>query len=372
MEISLFFASAVFQGALPHPVFIMTSLGPIFADDLARVKPGDRLRLTISAQTSDAAALAQAALEARARGERVLVVCADPADVPRLAQEMPWFEPNLDVRPLPDWETLPYDVLSPQEELVSERLEALYRLTAPTGGADVLLTSAVTASQRLSPVSYIGANTFFFHQGEQISLTTLQKRLAAAGYANVKQVLAAGEFAVRGSIVDVFPMGSERPFRLDFFDDEIESIRWFDVDTQRSMESAEEIRLLPGHEFPVDPEALLAFRQRWRREFAGDPKKSIVYCDIEKEILPPGIEYYLPLFFDETAALTDGSFSWATLKLRSRHSGATWPRATKCSRPTRSVRRLRPSAFGSNPKNSSSRSRTLRASRSRKKRTPRI
>ena len=305
MEISLFSASAVFQGALPHPVFIMTSLGPIFADDLARVKPGDRLRLTISAQTSDAAALAQAALEARARGERVLVVCADPADVPRLAQEMPWFEPNLDVRPLPDWETLPYDVLSPQEELVSERLEALYRLTAPTGGADVLLTSAVTASQRLSPVSYIGANTFFFHQGEQISLTTLQKRLAAAGYANVKQVLAAGEFAVRGSIVDVFPMGSERPFRLDFFDDEIESIRWFDVDTQRSMESAEEIRLLPGHEFPVDPEALLAFRQRWRREFAGDPKKSIVYCDIEKEILPPGIEYYLPLFFDETAALTD-------------------------------------------------------------------
>ena len=305
MEISLFSASAVFQGALPHPVFIMTSLGPIFADDLARVKPGDRLRLTISAQTSDAAALAQAALEARARGERVLVVCADPADVPRLAQEMPWFEPKLDVRPLPDWETLPYDVLSPQEELVSERLEALYRLTAPTGGADVLLTSAVTASQRLSPVSYIGANTFFFHQGEQISLTTLQKRLAAAGYANVKQVLAAGEFAVRGSIVDVFPMGSERPFRLDFFDDEIESIRWFDVDTQRSMESAEEIRLLPGHEFPVDPEALLAFRQRWRREFAGDPKKSIVYCDIEKEILPPGIEYYLPLFFDETAALTD-------------------------------------------------------------------
>lgn len=290
---------------MPHPVFIMTSLGPIFADDLARIKPGDRLRLTISAQTSDAAALAQAALEARARGERVLVVCADPADVPRLAQEMPWFEPKLDVRPLPDWETLPYDVLSPQEELVSERLEALYRLTAPTGGADVLLTSAVTASQRLSPVSYIGANTFFFHQGEQISLTTLQKRLAAAGYANVKQVLAAGEFAVRGSIVDVFPMGSERPFRLDFFDDEIESIRWFDVDTQRSMESAEEIRLLPGHEFPVDPEALLAFRQRWRREFVGDPKKSIVYCDIEKEILPPGIEYYLPLFFDETAALTD-------------------------------------------------------------------
>ena len=280
------------------------TLGPILSENLSRVKAGDRLRLSVPLQTSDAAALAQAALDARSRGERVLVICADPADVHRLALEMPWFEPELDVRPLPDWETLPYDVLSPQEELVSERLETLYRLTS-SGGADVLLSSAVTAAQRLAPVSYIGASTFFFHQGEEISLTALQKRLAAAGYANVKQVLAAGEFAVRGSIVDVFPMGSERPFRLDFFDDEIESIRWFDVDTQRSMEEAQEIRLLPGHEFPVDPDSLLDFRQRWRTEFSGDPKKSIVYCDIEKGVLPPGIEYYLPLFFDETATLAD-------------------------------------------------------------------
>ena len=144
------------------------------------------------------------------------------------------------------------------------------------------------------------------------------------------------------------------------------------------MESAEEIRLLPGHEFPVDPEALLAFRQRWRREFAGDPKKSIVYCDIEKEILPPGIEYYLPLFFDETAALTDylppnarvfllGDIE-AALQAFGRDMASRYKvLAADPQRPA-----LAPSAFGLNPKNSSSRSRTLRASRSRKKRTQRI
>ena len=283
----------------------MTDTPILFKENLAAVEPGVRRRLEISAQTSDAAAIARAALEMKAKGMRVLVVCADPADVPRLSSELPWFEPELNVRPLPDWETLPYDVLSPQEDLVSERLETLYRLTAPTGGADVLLASAITASQRIAPVSYIGASTFFFHEGERISIGAIKERLALAGYASVKQVLAAGEFAVRGSIVDVFPMGSERPFRLDFFDDEIESIRWFDVETQRSMEETKEIRLLPGHEFPVDPDSLLAFRQRWRTQFASDPRKSLVYTDIEKGILSPGIEYYLPLFFESTSILAD-------------------------------------------------------------------
>ncbi|MDO5531537.1 transcription-repair coupling factor [Sutterella sp.] len=283
----------------------MTTRPAPFSEDLARVKEGDRYRVSLSAEASDARALALAALELKEKGQRVLVICADPADVPRLREEMTWFVPGLSVRPLPDWETLPYDVLSPQEELVSERLETLYRLTAASGGADVLLASAITASQRLAPVSYVGASTFFFRVGEEISIETLKEHLARAGYAAVKQVLAAGEFAVRGSIVDVFPMGSERPFRLDLFDNEIETIRWFDVETQRSMEDVKEIRILPGHEFPVDPDARLAFRQRWRTVFTGDPKKSLVYSDIEKGILSPGIEYYLPLFFDETAVLAD-------------------------------------------------------------------
>lgn len=282
-----------------------SELKRLFSVDFSKSRPGERLRVPLPASRADAAALAQAAVAARARGERFVVVCADPADVHRLAQEMPWFEPSLDVRPMPDWETLPYDVLSPQEELVSERLETLYRLTTPSGGADVLLASAVTASQRLAPVAYIGANTFFFKKGERILIEKLRENLVQAGYAAVKQVLAAGEFAVRGSIVDVFPMGSEKPFRLDLFDDEIDEIRWFDVETQRSMESVEEIRLLPGHEFPVDPESMLAFRKRWRTRFPSDPKKSLVYKDAEQGILSPGIEYYLPLFFDETATLAD-------------------------------------------------------------------
>ncbi len=286
-------------------ILMSTERKRLLSVDISKSRPGERLRVPLPASRADAAALAQAALSAKKRGERFVVVCADPADVHRLAAEMPWFEPSLDVRPLPDWETLPYDVLSPQEELVSERLETLYRLTTPSGGADVLLASAVTAAQRMAPVAYIGANTFFFSKGERISLEKLKENLVLAGYANVKQVLAAGEFSVRGSIVDVFPMGSEKPFRLDLFDDEIDEIRWFDVETQRSMEAVNEIRLLPGHEFPVDPESLLAFRQRWRTRFPSDPKKSLVYKDAEKGILSPGIEYYLPLFFDETATLAD-------------------------------------------------------------------
>ncbi len=290
---------------MPNSAAPAATLPPLFSADLAKYGPGDRHRLSLAGAASDAAALAQAGLAAKKRGERFLVICADPADVPRLAAEMKWFEPSLDVRPLPDWETLPYDVLSPQEDLVSERLETLYRLTAPSGGADVLLASAATAAQRLAPVSYVGGSTFFFRKGEEIPMSSLQENLAKAGYAHVKQVLAAGEFAVRGSIVDVFPMGSDRPFRLDLFDEEIDSIRWFDVETQRSMEAVDEIRLLPGHEFPADADALAAFRQRWRVRFPGDPKKSLVYKDAEQGILSPGIEYYLPLFFDETATLAD-------------------------------------------------------------------
>ena len=276
-----------------------------FSADLFSYAPGTKYRLALPATASDAAALAEAGLEARRRGERILVVCADPADVRRLTQECAWFAPEADVRALPDWETLPYDTLSPQEDLVSERLETLYRLTSGTGGADILVASAITAAQRMAPVAFVGANTFLLRRGDRISIERLRENLVMAGYAAVKQVLAAGEFSVRGSIVDVYPMGSENPFRLDLFDDEIDSIRWFDVDTQRSMEVVDEIRLLPGHEFPVTSEALALFRQRWRTVFSGDPKKSIVYTDAEKGVLSPGIEYYLPLFFDETATLAD-------------------------------------------------------------------
>ena len=282
-----------------------TAVPGLFKEDLFSFKPGDKYVLTLGALTPDALALAQMAEACRKQGEKLLVVCADPMDAARLAQEMPWFDKDVSVRALPDWETLPYDVLSPQEEIVSDRLETLYRMTAGRGRTDVIVASAVTAAQRMAPVSYVGANTFFFKSGDTLSVDTLKENLVKAGYANVKQVLAAGEFAVRGSIIDVFPMGSDKPFRLDMFDDEIDSIRWFDVETQRSMEVVKDIRLLPGHEFPVDAEALTAFRQRWRIRFPGDPGKSLVYRDIGSGVLPPGIEYYLPLFFEETATLAD-------------------------------------------------------------------
>jgi transcription-repair coupling factor (superfamily II helicase) len=275
-------------------------------EDLFRFAPGDKHRLALSALAPDALALAQMAAACREHGEKLLVICADPLDASRLAQEIPWFDSSVSAELLPDWETLPYDVLSPQEEIVSERLETLYRLTAgSTSGAAAVIAGAVTAAQRMAPVSYVGANTFFFKKGDTVSVSALRDNLVKAGYAAVKQVLAAGEFAVRGGIIDVFPMGSERPFRLDLFDDEIDSIRWFDTETQRSAQEVESIRLLPGHEFPVDEAALADFRGRWRARFPGDPAKSIVYKDTAAGVLPPGIEYYLPLFFDHTDTLAD-------------------------------------------------------------------
>ena len=282
-----------------------SAIPDLISEDIFRFGPGDRYALPIGTAAPDALALSQMAEKCRTRHERLLVICADPLDAVRLGQEIPWFSPELGVRSLPDWETLPYDVLSPQEDIVSERLETLYRMTSGTKGLDVVIASAVTAAQRMAPVAYVGANTFFFRPGDTLSVEGLRSNLAAAGYAGVKQVLAAGEFAVRGSIIDVFPMGSDRPFRLDLFDDEIESIRWFDVETQRSMEAVHENRLLPGQGIPVTPEAVTGFRQRWRTRFAGDPGKSLVYRDIGNGVLPPGIEYYLPLFFEQTATLAD-------------------------------------------------------------------
>ena len=203
-----------------------SAIPDLISEDIFRFGPGDRYALPIGTAAPDALALSQMAEKCRTRHERLLVICADPLDAVRLGQEIPWFSPELGVRSLPDWETLPYDVLSPQEDIVSERLETLYRMTSGTKGLDVVIASAVTAAQRMAPVAYVGANTFFFRPGDTLSVEGLRSNLAAAGYAGVKQVLAAGEFAVRGSIIDVFPMGSDRPFRLDLFDDEIESIRW--------------------------------------------------------------------------------------------------------------------------------------------------
>ena len=235
------------------------------------------------------------------------MVCADALDAQRLAEEIPYFEPALAVRQFPDWETLPYDILSPHQDLVSERLAALHQLLArdAPGALDVLVVPATTALGRLAPPSYVGGRTFFFRQGQRLAADALRSRLIQAGYQHVSQVVAPGEFCVRGGLIDLFPMGAVLPFRLDLNDDVIDTIRSFDADSQRSLYPVPEVRLLPGREFPLDEASRVAFRGRWREVFEGDPSRCSVYRDIGQGIASAGVEYYLPLFFEQTATLFD-------------------------------------------------------------------
>jgi transcription-repair coupling factor (superfamily II helicase) len=275
---------------------------------LPRLAPGERCSLPRPPGSGDALLLARLGLRAREAQQLLVVVCADALDAQRLVEELPWFEPALAVRAFPDWETLPYDVLSPHQDLVSTRLETLYRLMNRGRGPeaiDVLVVPATTAVQRLAPPAFIAAHTFFFRAGERVDLDALRAQLVLAGYQHVTQVVAPGEFSTRGGLVDLFPMGAALPFRLDLMDDEIETIRAFDPDTQRSLYPVPEIRLLPGREFPLDEAARQAFRLRWRESFEGDPSRVALYKDIANGVAGAGIEYYLPLFFDATATLFD-------------------------------------------------------------------
>jgi transcription-repair coupling factor (superfamily II helicase) len=255
------------------------------------------------AGSADALALAQRASAAADGGACVAVVCAEALAAQRLAEEIAWFAPALRIATLSDWETLPYDHFSPHQDLVSERLSALYRVSR--GECDVLLVAATTALYRLAPPSYLAAYTFFLARGEKLDVAALRAQLALGGYQHVTQVVAAGEYSVRGGLIDLFPMGSALPYRIDLFDTEIESIRSFDVDSQRTLYPVPNIRLLPAREFPQDDAARTRFRGRFREVFEGDPSKSTLYRDISSGVTPGGIEYYLPLFFDATATIAD-------------------------------------------------------------------
>ncbi len=262
-------------------------------------------RLQIPAGSADALLIAQAASEASAGSERRLlaVLTASAGDAHRLLQEIPWFAAHLRVRLLPDWETLPYDSFSPHHDLVSERLATLYAVMR--GECDVLLVPAGTAVYRLAPPAYLAAYTFFLKQGEKLDPGQFRTQMTLAGYALVTQVVAPGEYAIRGGLVDLFPMGSPLPFRLDLFDNEIESIKTFDVDNQRTLYPVPEVRLLPAREFPLDDTGRTRFRQRFREIFEGDPGRSGIYKDVSNGLAAAGIEYWLPLFFEATATLFD-------------------------------------------------------------------
>jgi len=246
-------------------------------------------------------ALAEAA--ARARG-LLVVVCASARELERRAAEIGFYsDGRLPILALLDWEVLPYDRFSPHPDITSERLATLADLRDARHG--VLLVAADTLLGRLPPAQYVIGRSFRLARGERLALVPLRTRLVESGYAAVSQVTGPGEFALRGSLLDVFPMGSSHPLRIDLFDDEIEAIRRFDPDTQRSLDALESVRLLPARETPLDPDAVRAFRRRYRTRFEGDPTRSEIYRGVSEGIAPPGIEFYLPLFHDTTATLTD-------------------------------------------------------------------
>jgi transcription-repair coupling factor (superfamily II helicase) len=233
-----------------------------------------------------------------------VVIAADARELERLADELHFFGGDgLTILTLPDWEVLPYDVFSPHPDIVSQRLRTLAQLPALTRG--VVLLSADSLLARLPPVSYVQARSFELKTGAPLAIEPLRARLIESGYASVSQVTAPGEFALRGSLFDVFPMGTDAPVRVDLLDDQIDSIRSFDPDTQRSLEGIEQLRLLPAREIPLDADSVRAFRRRYRARFEGDVARMPIYRGVSEGIAPPGIEFYLALFFENTAQITD-------------------------------------------------------------------
>ncbi|WP_417357793.1 transcription-repair coupling factor [Gallaecimonas pentaromativorans] len=230
-----------------------------------------------------------------------LLVTSDSPSANRLVEALSALSP--DVQLFPDWETLPYDNFSPHQDIISERLTSLYQLPLKQSGLMVL--PVTTLLGRIAPRGYVDGATLLLKKGETRPLETLRGQLSNAGYRLVDQVMEHGEFAVRGGLIDLYPMGESSPFRVDFFDDEVDSLRRFDPESQRSTGEVEEIRLLPGHEFPLTDVGIERFRKNYRARFDAPTAPESIYQQVSKGQQPPGIEYYLPLFFDDTASLFD-------------------------------------------------------------------
>jgi transcription-repair coupling factor (superfamily II helicase) len=289
--------------------------------DYPKLSPGKRYTLPRPISSADSLVLAEFATREKAVGKLTAIVTADASDAQRILGELAFFAPDLQTVIFPDWETLPYDTFSPHQDLISERLATLWRIhsraTNPQAKdtADVVLIPATTALYRVAPPSFLAGTTFHFKVKQKLDEAKFKAQLTLAGYNHVTQVVSPGEYAVRGGLIDLFPMGSPVPFRVDLFDDEVDSIRTFDPDSQRSLYPVPEVRLLPGREFPMDDAARAKFRNRWRELLEGDPTKSRIYKDIGNGVATAGIEYYLPLFFDDTATVFDYLGTQATLVL---------------------------------------------------------
>ena len=239
---------------------------------------------------------------AETRHGPVIAVCANESEAYRLEGELRFFAPDpLPILHLPDTEVLPYDAFSPHQELVSDRMGALAALPALERG--IVVTTTESLLLRMPPREWLQARRFALAEGDHLDPQAFREQLVAAGYQSVSEVQTQGEFALRGALVDLFPMGGNAAYRIDLFDDEIESIRQFDPETQRSTDRVGSIDLLPAREFPTDREAIERFRRQYRAYFPGDPSRSRVYESVSRGVMPAGIEAYFPLFFEDTAGL---------------------------------------------------------------------
>ncbi|WP_077531565.1 transcription-repair coupling factor [Vreelandella utahensis] len=235
-----------------------------------------------------------------------LVITGSTDEAQALEQELAFYrddEQDEALLSLPDWETLPYDMFSPHEAIISQRIRTLHNLPRMRRG--LLVLPARTLMHRLPPPAFTEGNTLMLATGDPLPIDDWRQRLEAVGYRHADNVQEHGEYAVRGSILDIYPMGADLPYRIELFDDEVETLRTFDPETQRSIDQVERIELLPAHEFPWDERSRQRFRSRWNEAFPEAPREAPVYQDVAAGIRPPGIEYFLPLFFDETATLFD-------------------------------------------------------------------
>ncbi|HSV78435.1 MAG TPA: transcription-repair coupling factor, partial [Ramlibacter sp.] len=285
--------------------------------ELPKLSPGKRHHLPSPPGSADALLLARLAEREKSARRLTTIVTSGAGDAQRLVEELAFFAPQLRCALFPDWETLPYDSFSPHQDLISERLATLWRISQKDKetGADVVIVPASTALYRVAPPSFLAGYTFHFKVKQKLEEAKLKSQLTLAGYSHVTQVVSPGEYAVRGGLIDLFPMGSSVPYRVDLFDDEIDSIRTFDPDSQRSLYPVPEVRLLPGREFPMDDASRTRFRSRWRELLEGDPTRSRIYKDMGSGVATAGIEYYLPLFFEDTATVFDYLGEQATVVL---------------------------------------------------------
>lgn len=281
----------------------ITSAASFFSPPLPK-READKIQWGGLSGSAAAMAIAHAAHQMQ---KTAVVVATSNNQANRLEHDLQLFLKQVPDAPkvslFPDWETLPYDTFSPHQDIISERMRTLYRLTQ--GEACIVVVSASTLMQKVAPRDYITSKSFLLQLGDRLNIDKLKGNLVSGGYHAVDTVFQHGEFAVRGSLVDIFPMGSEHAYRIELFDDEVDSLRAFDPETQRTIEQVERIELLPAQECPTDKQAIAQFKNLWAARFDQDPRECPLYQDVAAGLSPSGVEYYLPLFFEQPASFFD-------------------------------------------------------------------